>query len=212
MIFDDEPLTLATLAATPLTRLSDENAQMTNSVTNLLNAMANGQGAQDDRLLAQVYQELRIVARSRLRQKNTGELDTTGLVHEAYLRLVGGEQARDWDNRHHFYATAALAMRQLLVDQARRQLTEKRGGGQMAVTLDEQVPGLQPEVVDVVALDVALEQLQRLEPELAKLVELRFFLGLSVDEVSKLNDVPKRTLARNWQKAKAFLHVQLASC
>lgn len=183
---------------------------MSDSVTNLLNAVSDGQGDARDELLPLIYQELRVVARSRLAEHRRGEtLNTTGLVHEAYLKLAGKAPGGNWSNRHHFYATAALAMRQLLVDQARRQLAEKRGGGRLAVTLDEQLPGKEREIAEVVALDAALEQLQELDPALAKLVELRFFLGLSVAEVADLLGASERTLARDWQKARAFLHAQL---
>ncbi len=175
----------------------------------MLNAVSGGLNPQHERF-ALIYQELKIVARSKLRKQAVSHrFDTTGLVHEAYLKLQSRDSQTEWKNRRHFYATAALAMRQLLVDQARKELTDKHGKGQRAITLDEQLAKPSPEVTDVIALDGALEQLHRLDAALAKLVELRFFLGLSVDEVAELTGLSKRTLARNWQKARAFLHAQL---
>jgi len=164
-----------------------------------------------DELFAIVYQELRSLASSRLRQHKRGAmLDTTALVHETYLKLAGQDGKLDsFTNRRHFFATAALAMRQILTDQARRRQAEKRGGNQRNMTLDENavaIPGLSAEVLE---LDAALNQLQDLEPALAEIVNLKYFGGLSLDDIAELQGVSKRTVSRAWQKARAFLHVQI---
>lgn len=188
---------------------------MSDSITDVLNALSSGQSAAQDQLLPLIYDELRVVARSRLNQvsRRGQTLNTTGLVHEAYLRLVAPDKAGEFSSRKHFYATAALAMRQLLVDRARRQMAEKRGSGAIALSLDDAESVLDVSddrsLIDVIALDSALAELHAMDPGLAKLVELRFFLGLPVEEVSRLMEVPMRTLARDWQRARAFLQARL---
>ena len=182
---------------------------MNQSVTGLLNAIAEGTAEADDELLPLIYQELRAVAKVRLRGHSRGNtLSTTALVHEAYLKLLGSDSS--FSNRRHFYATAALAMRQILVDQARRRLADKRGAGLQEITFDEQLLADAGRSTDVVALDAALEELKALEPRLAEVVHLRFFAGLELSEVAGLMEVSQRTVGRDWQKARAFLHARLS--
>lgn len=176
----------------------------------------DAQDSADDRvqaeLFATIYQELRLIASSRLRHHKRGTmLDTTALVHETYLKLAGDDGRIDsFNSRRHFFATAALAMRQILTDQARRRLAHKRGGGQRNLTLDESVVAAQDSSVDILELDVALEKLHQLDPGLAEVVSLKYFGGLSLDEIAELQGVSKRTISRSWQRARAFLHAQIA--
>ena len=161
---------------------------------------------------AAIYQELRLIASSRLRHHKRGTmLDTTALVHEAYLKLAGDDGSIDnFNSRQHFFATAALAMRQILTDQARRRLAHKRGGQQRNLTLNESVVAAQDSSVDILELDAALEKLHELDPGLAEVVSLKYFGGLSLDEIAELQDASKRTISRNWRRARAFLHAQIA--
>lgn len=165
-----------------------------------------------DDLFAAVYQELRLIASSRLRRHKRGTmLDTTALVHEAYLKLAAADgQIARFDNRRHFFATAALAMRQILIDQARRRLASKRGGDQRALTLDEDAVPAGEVSADIIELDTALTNLQELDAGLAEIVNLKYFGGLSLDEIAELQGMSKRSVSRNWQKARAFLHAQIA--
>jgi RNA polymerase sigma factor (TIGR02999 family) len=174
------------------------------------------QDAADDRgqaeLFAAIYQELRLIASSRLRHHKRGTmLDTTALVHEAYLKLAGDDGRIDnFNSRQHFFATAALAMRQILTDQARRRLAHKRGGQQRNLTLNESVVAAQDSSVDILELDAALDKLHELDPGLADVVSLKYFGGLSLDEIAELQGASKRTISRSWRRARAFLHAQIA--
>jgi RNA polymerase sigma factor (TIGR02999 family) len=163
-------------------------------------------------LFSSIYQELRLIASSRLRRHKRGTmLDTTALVHEAYLKLAGKDGEVDsFNNQRHFYATAALAMRQILTDQARRGLARKRGGNRRNLTLNEGVIATQESSVDVLELDDALEKLHALDPGLAEVVNLKYFGGLSLDEIAELQGASRRTVSRSWRKARAFLHAQIA--
>lgn len=165
---------------------------------------------QDD-FYAAVYQELRTIAHARLRQHRRGTmLNTTALVHEAYLKLAGNDgDIDDFNNRRHFFATAALAMRQILTDQARRRQALKRGSNQRDLTLDESMVASEDSSAYLLELDSALSQLAELDRGLVDIVNLRYFGGLSLDEVSELQGVSKRTVSRDWQKARAFLQAQM---
>jgi RNA polymerase sigma factor (TIGR02999 family) len=165
-----------------------------------------------DEAFAAIYQELRLIARSRLHRHRRGTmLDTTALVHEAYLKLADTDgRIASFDNRRHFFATAALAMRQILTDQARRRLATKRGGEQRNLTLNEDAVAAEGRSVDVLQLDAALSQLQELDAALAEVVNLRYFGGLSLDDIAELQGTSRRTVSRNWKKARAFLHAQMA--
>jgi RNA polymerase sigma factor (TIGR02999 family) len=158
-----------------------------------------------DQFFQVLYADLRSAARRQLARGRPGEtLNTTALVHEAYVKLVqaGGS---GWNDTGHFFALAARAMRQIAIDYARRSAAEKRGGAVVVVSLDGfDVPDLS-HAGDLLALDRALERLEALDPELSKIVELRFFAGLTVDEVAEALGVSPRTIKREWRKARAFL-------
>jgi len=152
-----------------------------------------------------VYAELRLLARRQLRRgRRSPTLDTTGLVHEAYLKLVDRSEAA-WQDRTHFLAVAAVAMRHILVDQARRRAAAKRGGEAIQVTLDEGRLVTDPRAVEILALDEALTALSALSERLARLVELRFFGGLTEEETGQVMEMSERTVRREWRKARAFL-------
>ena len=150
-----------------------------------------------------VYEELRRVAHRALRRENPGHtLGTTGLVHEAYLRLV--DQTRvAWQGRSHFYGIAAQAMRRILVDYARQHRRAKRGGGLRRVTLDESALSLDERSDNLIALDEALTRLAELNPRLSRVVEYRFFAGLTEEEIAEATGVTVRTVKRDWAKARA---------
>jgi RNA polymerase sigma factor (TIGR02999 family) len=177
------------------------------AVTQILHALAEGDPSAADQLLPLVYDELRKLAAARLANQTPGQtLQPTALVHEAYLRLVGDPAGDDWDNRGHFFAAAAEAMRRILVENARRKGRAKRGGGLTRRDLDaaEQVTG--PEVCeDLLALDEALTKLASADPQAARLVELRYFAGLSIPEAARILGISPRTADRLWAFARAWL-------
>ena len=180
-------------------------------VTALLAAVGAGERAAVDRLFELVYEELRRIARRQLRGgRPDATLSTTALVHETYLRLSrdGGWSIHD---RAHFFALAARAMRHVLVDHARHRGRAKRGGGAVALELDEALVAAPDRGEEVLALDGALGRLESADPELARLVELRFFAGLSVEEIAGLRGVSDRTVKRHWRAARAFLYQDLAA-
>ena len=174
-------------------------------ITRLLVAYGDGEPEALDQLLPLVYDELRGAARIQLRRRPGQTLNTTALAHEAYLKLVDQKQSR-WRDRGHFMAVAALAMRHILVDTARRRMTRKRGGDEVRVTLDDQVPGGGDRAIEILALDQALTALGELNQRLVKLVELRFFAGLTVEETAEAMEISERTVKRDWRKARAFLY------
>ena len=165
-------------------------------------------------LMPQVYDELRRLAANYLRHERPGQtLQATALVHEAFLRLTA-EKNHPWKNRTHFLAIAALSMRQILVQRARARQARKRGGDPQRITLDEsalaEVPAVEPGGVDVLVLDAALERLAALDPQQAKIVELRYFGGLTVDEVGEALNISPATVKRHWTIARAWLRTQMA--
>jgi RNA polymerase sigma-70 factor (ECF subfamily) len=162
-----------------------------------------------DTLLPIVYQELRRLAASYLRRERPGQtLQPTALVHEAYLRLLKDKPDR-WKNRAHFCAIAAHSMRQILIERARARGAQKRGGAQPRVTLDEALVAGGNRAIDLVALDEALERLAAIDPEQARLVELRFFGGLTVEETAEAMDISPATVKRHWTVARAWLAREL---
>ncbi|HEX4915978.1 MAG TPA: sigma-70 family RNA polymerase sigma factor [Vicinamibacterales bacterium] len=172
-------------------------------------------GAKAEELMPQVYDELRRLAANYLRQERPGQtLQATALVHEAFLRL-SKEKNRPWNNRTHFLAIAALSMRQILVQRARARNAEKRGGGAEKIALDESVMADRAPAasggVDVLALDAALDRLAALDPQQAKIVELRYFGGLTVEEVAEALEISPATVKRHWTVARAWLHKELSS-
>lgn len=175
-------------------------------ITALLAAMREGDRGALDRLFPLVYRELRDRAHGQLARRSTGQtLSTTALVHEAYLKLVGSDH-KSYNDRVHFLAVASRAMRQILVDYARQATAAKRGGGGLAVDLDPDKMADPARAEELIALDDALEELERLDDRLARTVELRFFGGLSVEEAAEVLDVSPRTVKRDWRKARAFLY------
>jgi RNA polymerase sigma-70 factor, ECF subfamily len=180
-------------------------------VTGLLLSWRQGDAAALDRLVPLVYEELRRVARRHLRRESPGHaLETTALVHEAYLRMVDVDRMTI-ANRAHFFGLAAVLMRQILVDHARRKQADKRGGGVTMVSLDDASPAAQPSSVDVLAVDEALAALAAFDPRQCRVVELRFFAGLSIDEASEALGISPATVEREWALAKAWLYRRLSS-
>jgi RNA polymerase sigma factor (TIGR02999 family) len=156
-------------------------------------------------LLPLVYQELRRLAHHRLARERPGQtLQTTALVHEAYLRLVSNGRAR-WENRAHFFAAAAIAMRRILVEQARKRDQGKRGGDRQRITLNEGVAATQAPSVDLLALDEALKRLEAHDAQASQVVNLRYFAGLDVEDTAEALGISPRTVKRAWSYAKAWL-------
>jgi len=179
-------------------------------VTQLLAAVRQGDGSAMDRLMTLVYDELRAVAHRQLRRWRPGQtLDTTVLVHEAYLRLVD-QAGASWQDRAHFLSVAGMAMRHILVDAARRRVAKKRGGEGLRISLDELGPDqggtdASRQAVEILDLDEALTSLAARNERLSRLVELRFFAGLTEEETARTLGTSERTVRRDWLKARAFL-------
>ena len=180
------------------------------NVTQLLQDWSQGNQQALEELLPLIYNELRKMAHSFLYRERTGHtLQTTALVHEAYLKLIDQKDAR-WQNRSHFFAIAAQAMRRILIDSARRHAAMKRGGPQEKLSLDE-VPDLSQEPnTKLLALDEALNALAEIDPEQSRIVELRYFGGLSVEETAEVLGIAAITVMREWNKAKAWLYRELS--
>jgi len=178
-------------------------------VTRLLDDVREGDRGAFDRLFPLVYQELRKIAAGRLagaRRDHT--LAPTAVVHEAYLKMVD-QKGVPWQSRAHFFAIAARAMRQILIDHARRKQAVKRGGHLHPITLGEEPLGLEIPVDELLALDEALDRLEALDPRLRRVVELRFFGGLQEKEVAEVLGVTTRTVQRDWTRARAWLYKEL---
>ena len=179
-------------------------------VTQLLADHRSGDEGASERLYEIVYDELREMAQRQLRFRKPGEtLNTTGLVHEAYLKMFDRSDG-DWKDRAHFFAVTARAMRQILVDYARRSSAEKRGGKAHRTDLHASLIKDTDEPVDILDLEEALNQLQELKPRLAQIVECRFFGGLSIEETAEVLGMSSRTVDRDWYKAKSFLYLALS--
>ena len=164
-----------------------------------------------DALFEAVYNELRRLAQRYLRnERRDHTLQPTALVHEAYLRLVGGEPI-DWQNRAQFFSVASQVMRHILVDHARRHTADKRGNGAIRHSLDEAVDLASEENIDLVALDEALRKLAALDPEQCRVVELRYFGGLTIPEIAEVLQIGEITVSRRWKTAKLWLHEALSS-
>jgi RNA polymerase sigma factor (TIGR02999 family) len=175
-------------------------------ITELLRNWRGGDKAAMDKLLPIVYDELRRLAASFFRRERLNHtLQATALVHEAYLRLV--DQSRvGWENRAHFFGSAAQLMRQILVDHARSHNAAKRGGGEIKVSLAEEMVQAGPRELDLIALDVALDELAALDEQQSRIVEMRFFGGLSIEETAEVLGVAPATVKRDWNTAKAWLY------
>lgn len=179
-------------------------------VSQLLADLRTGDKDAFGRLVPLVYDELRHAAHRQLRKRPPGTmLDTTELVHEAYLRLADPSDP-DWRDRQHFLAVAALAMRQILVDRARRRATAKRGGGAQVVPFEESKVGADRRAAELLALDEALSALNSRDERLVRVVELRYFLGLSFTEIGEVLGLCERSARRDWVKARAFLYRALS--
>jgi RNA polymerase sigma factor (TIGR02999 family) len=181
-----------------------------NEVTRILSAVQQGDPTAARELLPLVYEELRKLATQRLGQEKPGQtLQPTALVHEAYLRLVDAEQAQRWDSRGHFFAAAAEAMRRLLIDNARRKNADKHGGGWHRLDVVDLELAVDSSGDDLLALDEAMRKLARADPEIAKLVELRFFAGLTLEQAAEVLNMSLRTANRHWTYARAWLRREL---
>ena len=171
--------------------------------------MADADDLSLDKLLPVVYQELRRLAAGYIRREKPGQtLQPTALVHEAYLRLMKDKPGR-WQNRAHFCAIAAHSMRQILIEKARARGAAKRGGARHRITLDDRLAAAEDRSVDLLALDEALQRLAEIDPEQARLVELRFFGGLTVEETADAMNISPATVKRHWTVAKAWLTREL---
>ncbi len=179
-------------------------------ITELLIEWSGGDKGALDRLMPLVYEELRTLARHYLSLENPGHtLPGTALVHEAYLRLVDQDRVQ-WRDRAHFFGVAAGMIRRILVDHARKSHAEKRGGAAPRLALDEAVAASPPRDLDLVALDDALNALANLDPEQSRVVELRFFAGMTTAEIAEALSISPSTVQRNWVTAKAWLFDELS--
>lgn len=178
-------------------------------VTQLLINWSDGDAKAVDKLMPLVYSELYRLAESYMRRENSDHtLQATALVNEAYLKLV--DQTRvNWQNRSHFFGVASQVMRRILVDYARRNLAEKRGGYAETISLDEAIIFNREKSKDIIALDDALKSLAKLDERRQKVVELKFFGGLTFEETAEVLDVSKNTVVRDWNFAKAWLYRQI---
>lgn len=179
-------------------------------VTELLSRWSKGDAAAGDALVPMVYDELRRIARRCLAGKGKDHtLQPTALVHEAYLRFSGArEDPNQWQDRVHFFATAARAMRQILVDHARKHMAAKRGGGAITLIFQDSAAA-QRAILDLLALDDALKRLADLDARQCHIVELRFFGGLSIEEAAQVVDVSAATAKRDWATARLWLHQEM---
>jgi RNA polymerase sigma factor (TIGR02999 family) len=183
----------------------------TGVVTTLLRDLAAGREGTLPRLLEAIYPDLRRLAEHHFRREREASiLQPTALVHEAYLRLVAHEE-HNWQNRAHFFGAAAHIMRRILVDYARAQKAQKRGDGSETIPIDDVDVAASDRGLDLIALDAALDALERLSPRQARIVQLRYFGGLTVREVAEALGVTTRTVDREWAIARAWLRVRLGA-
>ena len=184
--------------------------QPPSAVSLLLQEWRNGDSKALDALLPVVYKELRRLAHVHLQKERPDHtLQSAALVHEAYLRLIG-LSAPQWESRAHFFAIAAGLMRQILVDYARRHTAKKRGGSLCKVSLNDATTASRRKDVDIVALDDALKTLAKIDPRQSRVVELRFFAGLSLQEISDAMEIAPATVQRDWTAARAWLHREIS--
>jgi len=179
-------------------------------VTRILSQIEQGDPQAAERLLPLVYDELRKLAAAKLAQEKPGQtLQATALVHEAYVRLVGGGQSREWTGRTHFFRAAAEAMRRVLVDAARSKQCAKRGGAKQAAELEQIAAPAVLAQDDILAVDEALEKLAQHDPQKAELVKLRHFAGLTLEEAAEALGISRATADRHWGYAKTWLYCEL---
>jgi RNA polymerase sigma factor (TIGR02999 family) len=178
-------------------------------ITRFLRAYGRGETGAGEKLVELVYSDLRRVARNQLRRGRPGQtLNTTGLVHETYLKLLGRE-ALQWNDRRHFFAVSSRAMRQIVVDYARHKRRQKRGGGHDPVPLDGREIAVAEQASELVELDEALEKLAQVSQRLVQVVECRFFAGLTARETAETLGTSLRTVERDWTRARAWLRQAL---
>jgi RNA polymerase sigma factor (TIGR02999 family) len=183
-------------------------APLPENVTQLLLAWGQGDEAARDRLIPLVYDALRRIARRRLRGEPAGHgIETGSLINEAYLKLV--EQSVSWQSRAHFFGIATRLMRQLLVDRARARQRLKRGGDRQQISLTDAAEVAQEQTLDLLALDDALARLAEVDPESSRIVELRFFGGLTIDETAHVMGISTPTVERRWRAARAWLQTEV---
>jgi len=188
---------------------TDKSKHSKHAVTELLQAWSQGDEKALENLMPLVYEELRRVASSYLRQERSGHtLQTTALIHEAYLRLM--EQNVNWQNRAHFFGVAAQAMRRVLVDYGRGQKAAKRGGPDLKIGIEDAEAVQQPRALDIIALDRALERLSAFDERQGRIVELRYFGGLTIQETAQVLGVSPATVKDDWSLAKAWLYREMA--
>jgi RNA polymerase sigma factor (TIGR02999 family) len=174
-------------------------------VTRILNAIEHGDEKASSKLLPLVYEELRLLAAQKMSQEKPGQtLQATALVHEAYIRLVEGTN-QNWNSRAHFFKAAAEAMRRILVENARRKSRLKRGGDRQKVELKEAILAIENPSDDLLALDEALTKLSVEEPSVADLVKLRYFAGLTIDQVAEIQGISRRSVIDHWAYARSWL-------
>jgi len=178
-------------------------------ITALLGALSGGNRSVVDALMPRVYEELRVLARRQLRGERAGHtIQTTALVHEAYLKLVRQDQV-SWQNRAHFFSLAALSMRRILINYANSRLAEKRGGGQVVATFEEHLVPRETRAEELVALDEALTRLATLSERQSLVVTYRFFGGLTQEEIAEVLGVSVPTVRRDWRLARAWLSKEM---
>jgi RNA polymerase sigma-70 factor, ECF subfamily len=178
-------------------------------ITRLLGAFRTGEPEAEARLMSLTYRELRKIAAGHLRRERSGRsLQTTDLVHEAYLKLAG-QAATPWRDRAHFFQVAAHLMRQILVDRARKRNAGKRGGGVPEISLDRALDIAEARSMDLLALEEALARLQKVDGRQCQVVEMRFFAGMAEDEIAEVLGVSARTINREWRMARAWLYKEV---
>jgi len=184
-------------------------AQPDGEITRLLGAFKSGDPSAESRLMELTYRELRKIAAGHLRRERSGRsLQTADLVHEAYLRLVD-QTSLPWRDRSDFFRIAAHVMRQILVDRARKRHAVKRGGGAPEISLDRALNIAEAQSADLLALEEALARLERVDTRQCQVVEMRFFAGMSEDEVAEVLGVSARTINRDWRMARAWLYKEV---
>lgn len=178
-------------------------------VTRILNTIEQGDTQAADKLLPLIYEELRLLAAQKMAQEKPGQtLQATALVHEAYIRLVG-EESSSWDSSGHFFAAAAEAMRRILVDNARQKRSIRHGGKRQKVSLTEAFLASEDPKDDLLALNEALNKLANEDPKLAELIKLRYFAGLTLDQIAKMMGIGRRTADRYWALGRAWLYQEI---
>jgi RNA polymerase sigma factor (TIGR02999 family) len=186
----------------------DKDAENNNKVDALLAAIARGEEGALDALVAEIYPELKRLAHFQLMGERPGHtLNTTAIVHEAFVRMASGEGR--WSDRAHFLRAASTVMRHLLVDHARKRSADKRGGGIRALTLEDHRQSVEDDSMAVLALDNAMKEIVEIDPRLEQIIECRYFAGLSVKETAEALDMAVRTVERDWQRARAYLRLAM---